>query len=275
MEIFQTIWTSLTTPNEGLTNLLIAPLAFIEIPIVMLLFTTFLNIETTKKQRYTYIFIVSFLSVISNLFIKKEYIVFTNMLIIPISVMCIFKVNILKGFFSLILPSIITILLDTIIVKICILVFNISREYASIIPLYRIIINLIMYLMLYVVYILFKNLKCNINILDNINKKNKLVLIVNSIIGCLAIAIQFYLIGYYNEILPIFITVLSLLSLITYFIISLYSLTKTTQLQLTEQNLEEAQLYNKSLKILHDNVRAFKHDFSNIVQAIGRLCWNK
>lgn len=274
MEIFQTIWTALTTPNAELTNLLIAPLAFIEIPIVMLLFTTFLNIETTKKQRYTYIFIVSFLSVISNLFIKKEYIVFTNMLIIPISVMCIFKVNILKGFFSLILPSIITILLDTIIAKICLLVFNISREYASIIPLYRIIINLIMYLMLYIVYILFKNLKCNINILDNINKKNKLVLIVNSIIGCLAIATQFYLIGYYNEILPIFITVLSLLSLITYFIISLYSLTKTTQLQITEQNLEEAQLYNKSLKILHDNVRAFKHDFSNIVQAIGRLCWN-
>ena len=52
----------------------------------------------------------------------------------------------------------------------------------------------------------------------------------------------------------------------------MYSVSKTTQLQIAQQNLEEAQLYNKSLKILHDNVRAFKHDFSNIVQAIGRIC---
>ena len=33
--------------------------------------------------------------------------------------------------------------------------------------------------------------------------------------------------------------------------------------------LEEAELYNKTLQILHDNIRAFKHDFWNIVQGIG------
>ena len=70
------------------------------------------------------------------------------------------------------------------------------------------------------------------------------------------------------------ITILSSFTLLAFFVIALYSIIKTSQLQLTSENLEEAQLYNKSLKILHDNVRAFKHDFGNIVQAIGRICRN-
>lgn len=101
------------------------------------------------------------------------------------------------------------------------------------------------------------------------NKRNKTILISNFILGIITIFIQNYLNSYYSNIIPLFVTVLSTFSLIAYFLISIYSLTKTTQLQIANQNLEEAQLYNKSLKILHDNVRAFKHDFSNIVQAIG------
>ena len=57
--------------------------------------------------------------------------------------------------------------------------------------------------------------------------------------------------------------------LISYLCISIYSLYKTAKLQSTTKDLEQAQLYNKTLTILHDNVRAFKHDFNNIVQSIG------
>ena len=49
MEIFQTIWTALTTPNEILTNLLSIPLAFLDAYVCMLLFTTILNIPLTHK----------------------------------------------------------------------------------------------------------------------------------------------------------------------------------------------------------------------------------
>jgi hypothetical protein len=57
--------------------------------------------------------------------------------------------------------------------------------------------------------------------------------------------------------------------LISYLCISLCSLSETAKLQSTQKDLEQAQLYNKTLTILHDNVRAFKHDFNNIVQSIG------
>lgn len=269
MEIFQTIWMALTTPNEGLINILSIPLTFIEITIIMLLFTSFLNITTSKKQKLLYVAIVASSTVASSLLLPKQYSVFINMLLFPISVLLIFKTSLLKAILSEIVPTVLTALLDSTFAKVCLIFLNLTREEATIIPIYRISIVLAMYITLFVIYKLIVHFKFNITLLDNINGRNKIVLLCNSIIGCIAIATQFYLIGYYNETLPFFITVLSLLSLLTYFFISMYSLTKTTQLQITEQNLEEAQLYNKSLKILHDNVRAFKHDFSNIVQAIG------
>lgn len=51
MEIFQTIWTALTTPNEILTKIMLIPLAFLEAFVSMLFFTTVLNIQTSKKQK--------------------------------------------------------------------------------------------------------------------------------------------------------------------------------------------------------------------------------
>lgn len=41
------------------------------------------------------------------------------------------------------------------------------------------------------------------------------------------------------------------------------------KLEKTTADLEQEKLYNKTLQILHDNVRAFKHDFSNIIAGIG------
>ena len=104
---------------------------------------------------------------------------------------------------------------------------------------------------------------------DNIDKKNKLIIISNLLSGVLAIIIQSITLFYYVDKLPVFITFLSFISLFTYFAISIYSLTRILKLILTTQKLESAEEYNRSLCILHDNVRAFKHDFDNIVTTIG------
>ena len=69
--------------------------------------------------------------------------------------------------------------------------------------------------------------------------------------------------------MPIIITFLGFISLLAYFGLSLYSLTRALKLILTTQKLESAEEYNNTLHILHDNVRGFKHDFDNIVTTIG------
>lgn len=273
MEIFQTIWTALSTPNEELIQIIGIPFSFIEAYVYMLFFTTVLNIQSTKKSKFLYIFLFSTLGILINSFIPKIYCGFLLMIIYPIIIMLIFKVNILKAIIAEILPLLVTAILEMILSKIYLIVFGIPYEEAASIPIFRESIVLLIYFCLFIISCICKKYKFNIHLLDNMDKKNKFLLLFNFALAIIAISIQFIIITYFNNTFPLFMTILSIITLLAYFFTSLYSLSRATQLQITEQDLEEAQLYNKSLKILHDNVRAFKHDFSNIVQAIGRLCW--
>lgn len=269
MEIFQNIWMALTTHNEGLIQILSIPLTIIEAIVSMLLFTTVLNMEATKKQKLTYILSMSVISILSNTPMLYNVSKFINAIMWPILVLVIFKTSILKAILSEVIPLIIIAVFEPIYVKVLTLVFNIQYVDISYIPIFRVLVVIAIYLTIYVLYIVFKHTNFSIKLLDNMDKKSKIILIINSLFGVVSICAQLYLFKFYSENMSYIITIISLLSLIAYFFISMYNLTKTTELQITEQNLEEAQLYNKSLKILHDNVRAFKHDFSNIVQAIG------
>lgn len=57
--------------------------------------------------------------------------------------------------------------------------------------------------------------------------------------------------------------------LLIYFAFNFYALLRTNKLEITTQDLEQSRQYNKTLEILHDNIRGFKHDFSNIMTTIG------
>lgn len=80
---------------------------------------------------------------------------------------------------------------------------------------------------------------------------------------------QAYIECFYIDYLPTFVVLTSIAVLILYFCINLYSLFRTSKLEETKQLLETEKMYNKNLNTLYDNIRGFKHDFNNIVQAIG------
>lgn len=268
MEIFQTIWTIMTTPNDNCANIL-APLVIIELTVTMLLYSTILNINSTKKQKIYYIITLYIISFLSNMFFSNTVSSIINILALPLAIMLFFKLSFFKSIVAEIISFFSMTIAESIFLKIYLSIFNITPELANSTPIHRLSFMLIMYTVIYVLYRLAKKYKFNITLLDNIDKKSKVLLIISFMLGILNIFIQNYVNSYYSDILPVIITILSSFTLLAFFIIGMYSITKTSQLQLTAQNLEEAQLYNKSLKILHDNVRAFKHDFSNIVQAIG------
>lgn len=108
-----------------------------------------------------------------------------------------------------------------------------------------------------------------LDIFEDIDKRNKTIIVANLLLGILTIIIQSLTLFYYVDNLPVTITFLSFISLLAYFAISIYSLTRIFKLILTTQKLESAEEYNRSLCILHDSVRSFKHDFDNIVTTIG------
>lgn len=267
METLNAVWTALTTTNEELVNIFLFFLSFIDAYVVMSLFTTILNFESSKKQKVQYVILLSLIGfIIRIIFINPlaTYIIMAFKLILIIK---LFKTDFLKGLLALILQYAISILLEYVFSKLYYVVFGTTWDTLLNIPIFRVTITSLIYLTIYSIARLCKHFNFNITLLDTMNKKSKTIVFTNCILAI--IIAQFYLINFYSTNLPLLVTLLNLFSLIAYFIISFISFTKINQLEETEMNLKEIKLYNKTLTILHDNIRSFRHDFANIVSGIG------
>lgn len=273
MQILQNVWTALTTENEGLVNITGIPFCFIEAFIIMLLFLTFFNIKSNKKSKILYTLLLSIVAIIFRYIIPDPYGTFINILICPLLIYFIFKITIIKSVFCEILPMLILAIIDFIIEKI-LLLFGITSNQILNIPIYRILSSSIEYLCMFIVYIILKKTHLNLstfgqNILVLHNSKQKTIFLINSVLGIIAITTQMYITYAYIHYLPVYLIAINLTSLISYFVISIYSLINTSKLNIARQNLEETRLMNKTLTILNDKIRAFRHDFNNIIQALG------
>lgn len=270
MEILQTIWTALTTENAVLTNVLFIPFMFIEIYLTMLLFTSLLNISSTPKQRTIYLIALAVLGNLTNLFVPKPYNTFLNVILCPVAVMLIFKTKIFKAILCEILPYVIFVVAACIVHNLYILIFKISTNDIVMIPLYRLTSSCLSYILVFITYYLLKHFKINICLLDSL--KSRKILLINFIIGILAVVVHSYIASLYSGVLPFGVIMINLSTLLLYFIFSLYSLIRTNKLEITERDLEQSKQYINTLTILHDSIRCFKHDFGNMVTTIGRLC---
>lgn len=268
MQIFQTIWTTMTTQNEIALSIIFFLLSFIEASVSMLLFTTIFDMKSSRKSKIIYVFLVAIVGSIIRIFIPDPFGSFINILFILCSIKFVFKTSWLKALLSEFIMIALSTVLELFMFKFYQTVLNIPYDNVMTIPIYRFIFTSSIYLCIYLLYRIIKYFKFNIK-LENMTKKNKILFIVNTFLGILAIATQIYLMAFYSDKMPIYITITSILSLLAYFIISFYSLLSTNKLDTTTRDLEEAQLYNKTLTILHDSIRGFKHDFHNIVQSIG------
>ena len=269
MEILKTIWTALTTENKLLFTILSTPFTFVDAFVGMLLFTTILDISSSKKQKILYVTIFGLLVFLCRALVPDPYGTFINMLSCPICVILIFKTGLLKAIFAEIIPFSCTIIVEIIIEKIIYVFTGIPASSLLNIPLYRFLIISFVYLTLYLFYRFIKKIHFSISLLETMNKKYKFILILNAILALAVIFSQFYLLNFYVDNFPLIVSLLNILGLIAYFFISFIGFMNTTKLDSTTTSLEEATLYNKTLELMYDNTRAFKHDFGNIMQGIG------
>lgn len=269
MELLHNLWNIVCTEDENLTKYILIISGIIESFVMMKFFTTILDIKHSKKQKYLYVGIMEILMIISTFLIPKEISIFLHLITTFIIIKLIFKTSFVKSILAEILPMLISVILECIYAKLCFVLLNKTYLEIQYILIYRIPIMLIVYLTIYLLSFIIKLLKENISIFEQIDSYRKKLLIINFVLIVVLIAIQFYLVIFYNNVLPIYITLISLLSLTAYSFISIYSIIKSINLDITQRNLEQAELHNKTLELLYNNVSAFKHDFSNIITAFG------
>ena len=269
MELLNNIWRALTVQNECLINILSIPFTIVEAILLMFLFLSILNIKSTCRQKITYVLLMSIIGLLSKYIIPAPYNLIVNYSLMVLVIYLIFKTTLLQTILAFTLPTVIFVSVGMLISNPYLYIFNISSDTLLYTPIYRLIYVLAQYIIVIAIYCLFKFKNLTLNISLHIDKKHKYIIYCNFAFGLLTLLVQTFVTFYYIDILPKYMTFLSFIIILVYFILSIYSLTRVVKLDLTTQKLENAEQYNKTLTILHDNVRGFKHDFDNIVTTIG------
>ena len=275
MNTIQTIWSALTSQNETLTNILFIPLAYLDAFICMMYFSTILNITASRKCKLVYVITYGTIAVFLNFVVPSPYAVFVNLIVWPLMVFFLLKTTILKSILSEVITMVTTSILELLFANIFLTLFNVTSEIIVITPIYRIAIALTIYLIIFLLTKLINLFKVNIPVFENMSTKTKTLLILNALLIVLVLGMQFYLITFYSNNMPFFITLISIIGLIAYFAVSISTIVSSSKLESTRQDLQSEQLANHSLSILHDQVRSFKHDFDNIVNSIGGYVINE
>lgn len=270
MDFLNNIWVILSTPNQMLIKILSIPMIiFLEMPISLYIITSIFNFSPTKKEKLLYIGISSIVSLLSGFIIPSPFNIIFNYLSSFIIVHFIFKTNAIKTIIASILPSIVFSIVQSLVFNPYITLLGITYDKVLTIPIYKFPITFFMYILIFIITYIIKNKKLGLTILDEFDKKFSRVIIFYLIFGLIYIILEILITAQYLDMLPLTYTFSNFIMLLLYFGISIYCISKVVTLTNITKKLESAEEYNKTLHILHDNVRCFKHDYDNTVTTIG------
>ncbi len=269
MQFANNIWIALSSENEDLLNILMIPGGIIESYLFTNLFLNLFNVKSSKKEKFRYIILLFIISTFTLNFIPSPYNVLINYIVSICLIYFIFKLGPLKSFISSIIPSFILGILNTLLQNHYLTLLDIDQTTFISTPIYRIPYLVILYLCMYIVNVIIKRFRqINLDLIDNLDTRTLIILIINLCIGFLTLCIQLIVTTFYIDIVPIIITVLNFILLISFLLLSIYSFSRMVKLSNTKKDLQIAEEYNKSLEILYDKVKGFKHDFNNIVSTL-------
>lgn len=123
------------------------------------------------------------------------------------------------------------------------------------------LVKLIIYL-----WLRYKNVVVKIS--DHFRARIRNSLIVVSVLEVMLIFFNFVEMAIYISDFPYSILVLDIFALAIFFYYSIKHILKCARLEEQDVIIENLEAYNKTLSIMYDRIRCFKHDFSNFVQAL-------
>jgi len=276
-QLLNSLWIALSTENPGLIDIFMIPFSIIEIFLSAKIFLTIFNVKASNKQIVLYILPILIISRLSAKFIPTPFNVILNYTSMIIFINLIFRFKLLKCLISLIAPIFVFGLVNILLQKPYITLLGINTNAVASIPIYSFSFLAIVYFVISITLLFlnkFKNAKLSLDLFDTLDKKTLRILYANLLVGFFTLVLQLIITAFYTDIVPLIITILSFILLIGFLVLSIYSFTRMLKLANTKKDLESAEEYNKSLEILYDNVKGFKHDFDNIVSTLDGFIQN-
>lgn len=245
---------------------------FVEAYLILTVLLLIFDMDASSNQKFLCAFFMVIIGKITSTLLPQPFSLILNYCSLAILITLIFKINILKSLTTLTLTVFIFGLVNTLIQKPYLSILDISLETFMDTPKYRITYLIISY-SFFGLFILvlkrFNKIKLKINTLDSLDNKTVIILATNLLLGVFLLFMQFVITAYYIDIVSVYINLLNLLLLIAFLILSTHCFIHVLELTITRKDLAYAEEYNKSLKILYDKVKGFKHDFDSIVSSLN------
>lgn len=186
-------------------------------------------------------------------------------IIITILVFFILKQNIEKSIISSSITNTILLIGEIIFSKI----FNFIDSQDNVLntlnsSLHLLIFSLIV--LVTIIYFIFKKFNLKINIRNNLSSKERNIIIFKSIFCMCIIFLTALELFYFKNYMLTVLVIGSIIVLESYCIKDISNINKIEESNIKIESLKE---HVKNLNIMYDDIRSFKHDFSNIVQALG------
>lgn len=243
----------------------------IQLLILTLLITTISKINFSNIQRILYATIQSFILVVLKLLLPKELTIITMLVSIVASIlsaMIFLKIDLKKSIISTFSFMLISIPIELVSGVIGLNIFDIPINCADPIKTLpvTIMINLWFLLIYGIVYVKTnKNKLMDGRTIFTSNKYNYINIF--ALVLFIIPNISFYTATNYNY--PIGLMIYNIISLIFLSGLSIFNTYKSMQLEIKKRDLINSEMHNRSLKELLDSIRVFKHDYNNLIHAIG------
>lgn len=260
MEIFKLILNSLFEENIVISLFL----GFVFIGISLLFFQKIFKIQFSRKNKVIYIAANTVCLIIGKLLM--DYVCSYILMMISSVILFIYllKIQPSQTFAYFSLKSIVLLNMQFFVFKIVHMI-SVYDSYFEIIelPISGILSIILTSIIGLIIYFCVKHFKFDTWLTFSMDKKSNLIMAVSS----LNLIIVFLIFYSFFEILSQ--NLLYIFALDLYFYFSIINIVHICKMSYAKQKIENLKLCNKTILTMYDDIRAFRHDFHNILQAIG------
>lgn len=233
-------------------------------------FKQLFEVNCNQKRMITYILVDSIIKTFCTIFIPTPYYRFANLIFSIILSRIILCTNTTKCILGETINFLIIICGEALFLNGLLVVFeDISSYLEGMYDFrYKTAMELLILSLKIVTYMGIKEKNVVIKISEHLNTKIKETITVITLLETLLIFFNFVEMTIYVANFPYTILIMDIMFLATYFYYSIKYILKAARLEEQDTVIKNLEAYNKTLSIMYDKIRCFKHDFYNFVQGL-------
>lgn len=264
------LYTFLFTNNKVTYSLLCTSITFIASLFCIKLCCQLLNIQNNAKKNIIASILLSSSIIIGKMIVAAPYYRIYSILVYPTIIFFIYKVSITKSILSDVIMFLVVVIIDTAFSLLYYNLFDIEDLKTGItIPAFKIALIFTMTMIYIISYFVVKKLGIQINISKNISESELRRIVFLSLVGLYVLTIQLWEAVYFSSQLSPILILSNIIAILLYFYLSMSNIIKIINIEKSNIHIKALKEHNQTLKNMNNDVRTFKHDFNNIIQAIG------